>query len=550
MKITGADLDMEEPSPNDRSRQCILCQNSIVNLNSYVLRCLHIACASCIQSSKESSIFCVNCDLSTNIEELKKRLLYLNDESSRCDCNDKDLIVTRCVECEEFLCLACEIAHRRVKLSKNHQLIKIRGSNSLDDFETISFCKTCNQKTEPSCETSMHDIRKFLPVSIEDQYKRHNAIDEEYLRNLLEKNDSCVERIVQCRKEELVIISNQINDAMKADIDSIDSEKTIVHSKNLRNQIIFFSAMPHFADIALPMLNEAQSILSERLDQKYVADAKKSDLNSMKNHIISILNAISVSSSPEYVTSNDFDAVSNEGHSEQGPAEKIIPNSFNTKKNFIASSTCVETMREIPMDVNMTIMKLDYVGPATSTAPEPSDQNQRSSLCGSKKRKRSFHVASGKSTPPLRLKLRLTGIDGLTTENESAQIENHLNHVDANEIPSEEGRIENPEMEPLKEARISEKEKIVNILDVSGGSLNSLIVIDPLMEKENLESRNNHNETKSSTQAQVGNDEDEKEWDSFCSVCGKSDQPLVHCHSAMCLRSFHFDHHVPPVFQE
>lgn len=544
---------MDDVEVDGREKHCVSCQSSTAPLNCYVLRCLHTVCASCVESAKEENVVCAHCDLSTSLEQLRKRLLYLNDEFSRCDCIDKGLVTSRCVECDEFLCLACEIAHRRVKLSRNHQLVKICADNLGVVSETISFCKTCNQKTEPSCETSSHVILKFLPVSVEeDQYKTGNAIDGEYLKNLREKIGGYVEHIAHCRKEEISVVLNQINNAVKVDMCNIDNEKIIVHSRNLQKQIISFSAMSHFSEIAVPMLDEAQNILLERLDQKYVANAKMDDLNSMKSHILSILNAISVSSSPEYGTPNGPDAGSNERQGELGPVGKIIQNSFDAKKSFITPAGTENSSsngEEIPMDVGTAIMKLDYVGPATSAEPDTLDPNQPSSLCGSKKRKRSFHVATDKSTPPLRLKLRLTGIDGLTTENDSVQTENRQNPVDMNNIRNEELKVENAAKEPSKELNL-DKEESINILDVSGASSTSFIVVDPVMEKENLERRqvNNHNETKSSTQAQVGNDEDEKEWDSFCSVCGKSDQPLAHCHATSCLRSFHFDHHVPPVF--
>lgn len=88
----------------------------------------------------------------------------------RCDnCSGNAIAIMHCVECNDFLCLECLTAHRRVKITKGHTLnnlhipkklieslvADIKCSQHLNEDNTW-FCVTCKKWTCSKCQMESH----------------------------------------------------------------------------------------------------------------------------------------------------------------------------------------------------------------------------------------------------------------------------------------------------------------------------------------------------------------------------------------------------------
>lgn len=172
-----------------------------------VLPCLHTFCKRCIgliTEESESSLFCPICrsdvalpsrDLENlkpnvivlkNLEEFERQKLRQREEDcSGCE-NGYNLATNRCLECQEFLCGDCTLAHRRVKFTREHEILSLEEfvdrTNPKDDssFTTCPkhnsehidmYCKTCDLLTCKECRRSVDHGEGHEIISVQ------NAID-------------------------------------------------------------------------------------------------------------------------------------------------------------------------------------------------------------------------------------------------------------------------------------------------------------------------------------------------------------------------------------
>ena len=163
-----------------------------------VLPCLHTFCKQCIgliTGENENYLFCPIChsdvdlpsrnldDLQPNVivirklEEFERQKLRQREEDCSCCENGQNLASHRCMECQEFLCGDCTLAHRRVKFTREHDILSLEEfvdrTNPIEHSTSIPciahcsdsvdmYCKTCDLLTCKECRRSTdhegHDI--------------------------------------------------------------------------------------------------------------------------------------------------------------------------------------------------------------------------------------------------------------------------------------------------------------------------------------------------------------------------------------------------------
>lgn len=167
-----------------------------------VLPCLHTFCKRCIgliAGENESSLFCPICrtevalpsknlgDLQPNIivvrklEEFERQKLGQREEDcSGCE-NGQNIASHRCMECQEFLCDDCTQAHRRVKFTREHEILSLEDFvdriNPKEDSSFVTcvkhstehidmYCKTCDSLTCKECRrtTDHEDGHEIMPL--------------------------------------------------------------------------------------------------------------------------------------------------------------------------------------------------------------------------------------------------------------------------------------------------------------------------------------------------------------------------------------------------
>lgn len=171
-----------------------------------LLPCLHTFCKRCIGLITEEngdSLFCPICrsevalpsknveDLKSNVTVLRKleefdrqKLRQREEDCSGCD-NGRNIAVNRCLQCQEFLCGDCTLAHRRVKFTREHEILSLEEfvdrTNPKDDssFMTCAnhntedidmYCKTCDLLTCKECRRTVdHEGHEIVSLQ--------NAVD-------------------------------------------------------------------------------------------------------------------------------------------------------------------------------------------------------------------------------------------------------------------------------------------------------------------------------------------------------------------------------------
>ncbi|XP_029664398.1 E3 ubiquitin-protein ligase TRIM33-like isoform X2 [Formica exsecta] len=195
--------------------KCVFCNKVFVlGDDPKLLECLHAACIACVTNKlsdhntsvdvdvllESNLIMCHICNVTTKVENLieNRFLLKLLEEDSnmglddepketeeekKCtSCHDNATATSWCVECEEFICQNCVMAHQRLKITKDHTIkpkdemtndnrdnVK-RGNKKIPGYlfctihchEQLSlFCQTCDKLTCRDCQLSEHRDHKY-----------------------------------------------------------------------------------------------------------------------------------------------------------------------------------------------------------------------------------------------------------------------------------------------------------------------------------------------------------------------------------------------------
>ncbi|XP_077997165.1 E3 ubiquitin-protein ligase TRIM45-like [Glandiceps talaboti] len=139
---------------------CTICLDQFKDPKS--LPCLHTFCESCLETlyKKKGSLECPSCrnvyplpiggvsKLTTNffmnnLIEIYHRLL----ESSKggpiqCDGCEENTATHRCVQCQDYLCRSCMKVHKKLSMTKSHQLLTI------EEYRTTELTRPIVQQTE------------------------------------------------------------------------------------------------------------------------------------------------------------------------------------------------------------------------------------------------------------------------------------------------------------------------------------------------------------------------------------------------------------------
>ncbi|KAL0113294.1 hypothetical protein PUN28_012447 [Cardiocondyla obscurior] len=195
--------------------KCVFCSKVFtMGDNPKLLECLHAACTGCVNNKisdhntsvdvdvllESNVITCHVCNVTSQMENLiENRFLskLLEEESDiggveeetkepeeekKCtSCHDNIVATSWCMECEEFICQSCVMAHQRLKITKDH-IIKPkdeiandrdnvkRGNKKTPGYlfctvhshEQLSlFCQTCDRLTCRDCQLSEHRDHKY-----------------------------------------------------------------------------------------------------------------------------------------------------------------------------------------------------------------------------------------------------------------------------------------------------------------------------------------------------------------------------------------------------
>ena len=196
---------------NDPSLLCGVCKQFFHRPK--LLRCLHSFCKSCIESlagnvpGREGIVICPICSSSNELGskgidelpvnfliavELKNRNHAVEEKKApiKCgNCEDNAEATGQCKECAEFLCDKCTSAHRRVRVTREHQIISLNElttnneeNNNLCGPDSCSFhsseeltyfCHTCNKLVCRECTVVSHPKTTHAFEPLKDATGKH-----------------------------------------------------------------------------------------------------------------------------------------------------------------------------------------------------------------------------------------------------------------------------------------------------------------------------------------------------------------------------------------
>uniref|UniRef100_A0A182N4M2 B box-type domain-containing protein n=1 Tax=Anopheles dirus TaxID=7168 RepID=A0A182N4M2_9DIPT len=147
---TGGDYQLEHGSLSDLMEQdCTLCQNKFTSPR--VLSCLHVFCECCldkqlvdggdknVDTGSGGTIVCTICKQSTPVgpkgaaglhqDYILSNVLDLSTIEPALlactSCKSKEMAVSRCNDCANFLCASCEYAHQHMRCFEDHKVVQL-----------------------------------------------------------------------------------------------------------------------------------------------------------------------------------------------------------------------------------------------------------------------------------------------------------------------------------------------------------------------------------------------------------------------------------------
>ena len=184
-------------------------------------------------------------------------LLNMQDKSTSgkplpCEhCDSGDPVVSRCTDCSVFMCEFCVTAHKRITVTKRHQILSLAevqklGSKALvhpafcvkHTGETLKlYCETCQETICRDCTIVDHREHKYNFVA--DVADRERKVVQDTLNKTKAKERAVVEGLnaVQSMKERVQIKVSEVN----KEVDAFFNEqvKTLEdYRENLKHEVM------------------------------------------------------------------------------------------------------------------------------------------------------------------------------------------------------------------------------------------------------------------------------------------------------------------------
>ncbi|XP_051157508.1 E3 ubiquitin-protein ligase TRIM33-like isoform X2 [Leptopilina boulardi] len=193
--------------------KCVVCNKTFTsNDNLKLLECLHTICSACVAEKcndhntsvdtevllESNHVVCTSCNVTSHADNLIENQFISKVTQEECNagpeeenkdgeeekqctsCSEDARATSYCIDCEEFICENCVMAHQRLKITKDHT-IQPRGSIANDDstkkvekknegylyclihpHEQLSlFCQTCDRLTCRDCQLTDHRDHKY-----------------------------------------------------------------------------------------------------------------------------------------------------------------------------------------------------------------------------------------------------------------------------------------------------------------------------------------------------------------------------------------------------
>ncbi|XP_056089091.1 E3 ubiquitin-protein ligase TRIM33 [Rhinichthys klamathensis goyatoka] len=157
---------------------CAVCKLHLnSSADSRLLPCLHTVCETCLTKicTDGAAQDCPLCAQAFSLSEVTECSLFEdtsnNNKDPKCAGCEESEVSGWCVQCEEALCLDCMSAHRRVKVTRDHEVtpkkpptgwVQRRRCPSHTQESLRFFCLVCEELTCKDCQLITHRGHSFV----------------------------------------------------------------------------------------------------------------------------------------------------------------------------------------------------------------------------------------------------------------------------------------------------------------------------------------------------------------------------------------------------
>ncbi|XP_065908832.1 tripartite motif-containing protein 2-like [Dysidea avara] len=281
--------------------------------NPKYLPCYHSYCVGCLEKMQvQSKIICPECrkeakvpaggvkQFATNffinrlVDDLILKKKVAGEEKVNCDsCDEDDLVVSFCPDCNSFLCHTCNDFHKRNKQLRNHDVVPLTELRSNKDTPTIQakvkiplckdhdeqlkyYCETCDELVCMYCTMKKHnghnhDATKNIASKHRSQLKKVTTPIEEMIQDLSGTHDNLDKMMKEIRKQ-----GDELNKQIDQNYDEL-VEKLLEQRDQLKQQVCDTVSQKEKA--LTTQLDEVDSTQAELVSMKELNDAleKSSD---------------------------------------------------------------------------------------------------------------------------------------------------------------------------------------------------------------------------------------------------------------------------------
>lgn len=192
-------------------------------------------------------------------------------------CDENEEATSFCVECKEWLCDQCVIAHRRVRITKDHMIQSKEEAKKIEDdtnstpqkimFCTVHkneqlklFCETCDKLTCRDCQLEEHKDHKYQFLSEAIRQQRENI--QNAVVKLKQKlvNYQQADKILTSKNTELKSKLNDVCQNMR-DVAEIITKEVNKHTDNL------IQYLEKYVSTKTNVISDKQRLVKEALDK-------------------------------------------------------------------------------------------------------------------------------------------------------------------------------------------------------------------------------------------------------------------------------------------
>lgn len=256
---------------------CAVCKTHVKSSTEpKLLPCLHAVCNACLAKTRkdENTHECTLCAQSFCLSEVTECNVFEDssdsNENPKCSACEETEVSGWCVQCEEALCSDCVSAHRRVKVTRDHELKPkkpttgwmLRRRCPLHSQESLKFfCLVCNELTCKDCQLITHRGHSFV------QQEEAVGSQRERMLSLLES----IRKQKETVSATLLLIEARLNDINDL---KTHASKTLAQVVHTIYQSLLLSAREKLKEVEVLCAEEVKCLMQRKMHLSKMEDCQ------------------------------------------------------------------------------------------------------------------------------------------------------------------------------------------------------------------------------------------------------------------------------------